>query len=77
MTDLGPYLIIEVEDSGPGVATDVAETLFDSGVSTKTGSGRGTGLALVKRAVENIGGQVTYGDGELGGALFTVIIPRV
>lgn len=76
LTDLGPDLIIEVEDSGPGVAKEVAETLFNSGVSTKKGSGRGTGLALVKRAVEGLGGEITYSDGELGGALFTVIIPK-
>lgn len=76
LTDLGPDLIIEVEDSGPGVATAVADTLFDTGVSTKKGSGRGTGLALVRRAVESLGGEITYSDGELGGALFTVIIPK-
>jgi len=76
LTDLGPDLIIEVEDSGPGVAKEVAETLFNRGATTKSGSGRGTGLALVKRAVESLGGQITYGDGELGGALFTVIIPK-
>ncbi len=76
LTDLGPDLIIEVEDSGPGVASEVAATLFNAGVSTKTGSGRGTGLALVKRAVGRLGGEITYSDGELGGALFTVIIPK-
>lgn len=76
LTDLGPDLIIEVEDSGAGVAKQLAETLFDSGVTTKSGRGRGTGLALVKRAVESINGQITYSDGELGGALFTVIIPK-
>ncbi|SHI95504.1 two-component system, CitB family, sensor histidine kinase DcuS [Malonomonas rubra DSM 5091] len=76
LTDLGPDLIIEVEDSGPGVAEEVAATLFDSGVSTKEGGARGTGLALVKRAVESVGGEITFSDGELGGALFTVIIPK-
>lgn len=76
LTDLGPDLIIEVEDSGPGIAAEVAKSLFESGVTTKEGSGRGTGLALVQRAVDNLGGQITYNDGELGGALFTVIIPK-
>lgn len=76
LTDLGPDLIIEVEDSGGGVAAQVAEHLFEPGVTTKTGSGRGTGLALVQRAVTSLGGQITYSDGELGGALFTVILPK-
>jgi len=77
LTDLGPDLIIEVEDSGPGIAEEVTATLFESGVTTKEGSGRGTGLALVQRAVDMLGGQITYNDGELGGALFTVILPKV
>lgn len=76
LTDLGPDLIIEVEDAGAGVAAEVAENLFEQGATTKPGAGRGTGLVLVKRAVESLGGQITYGDGELGGALFTVIIPK-
>jgi two-component system CitB family sensor kinase/two-component system sensor histidine kinase DcuS len=77
LTDLGPDLIIEVEDSGGGVAAEVAETLFVAGVTTKAGSGRGTGLVLVQRAVDGLGGQITYSEGDLGGALFTVIIPKI
>ncbi len=76
LTDLGPDLVIEVEDSGPGVDEDLAGSIFDKGVSTKQGRGRGTGLALVKRAVSDLDGQVTFAEGELGGALFTVIIPK-
>ncbi|HEY5673091.1 MAG TPA: sensor histidine kinase [Malonomonas sp.] len=76
LTDLGPDLLIEVEDSGGGIAAEVTDSLFVPGVTTKPGSGRGTGLALVQRAVDRIGGQITYGEGELGGALFTVIIPK-
>jgi two-component system CitB family sensor kinase/two-component system sensor histidine kinase DcuS len=76
LTDLGPDLIVEVEDSGNGIAPQIAEHLFETGVTTKKGSGRGTGLALVQRAVESLGGQITFSAGELGGALFTVIIPK-
>lgn len=76
LTDLGPDLIIEVEDSGPGVNPDVANNLFERGATTKPGQGRGTGLALVKIEINSLHGQMTYGEGELGGALFTVIIPK-
>ncbi|MFO7764872.1 MAG: sensor histidine kinase [Pelovirga sp.] len=76
LTDLGPDLIIEVEDSGMGIAPSVAENLFDLGVTTKQGKGRGTGLPLVKHAVEKLHGQITYSEGELAGVLFTVIIPK-
>ncbi len=76
LTDLGPDLVIEVEDSGAGVAPAVAENLFDLGVTTKAGKGRGTGLPLVKHAVARLQGEITYSEGELGGALFTVMIPK-
>ena len=76
LTDLGPDLIIEVEDTGPGVDKAIVDTLFQAGISTKTGHGRGMGLKLVEQAVQRLGGQVTFGPSEMGGALFTVIIPK-
>ena len=76
LTDLGPDLVIEVEDSGVGIAPAVAENLFDLGVTTKEGKGRGTGLPLVRHAVTRLHGEITYSEGELGGVLFTVIIPK-
>ncbi len=76
LTDLGLDLIIEVEDSGPGIAPDVADRLFEKGVTTHDATGRGTGLYLVRRSVTALGGEITFAEGELGGALFTVIIPK-
>ena len=76
LTDLGPDLVIEVEDSGVGVSPAIAENLYDLGVTTKEGKGRGTGLPLVKHAVARLQGEITYSEGELGGALFTVMIPK-
>jgi two-component system, CitB family, sensor kinase len=76
LTDLGADLIIEVEDSGPGIAPEIAETLFAKGVSTRSGLGRGMGLHLVDQALRSLGGQVSFGRGELGGALFVVSIPK-
>ena len=76
LTDLGVDLIIEVEDSGRGVSPEVADRLFERGVTTHSSTGRGTGLHLVRRAVDALGGNITFSRGELGGALFTVIIPK-
>ena len=76
LTDLGSDLVMEVEDSGTGISAGVADRLFETGITTKNGNGRGTGLALVKRAVDSLEGQITFAEGELGGALFTVIIPK-
>jgi two-component system CitB family sensor kinase/two-component system sensor histidine kinase DcuS len=34
------------------------------------------GLYLLRRALDALGGDITFAKGELGGALFTVIIPK-
>lgn len=46
---------VEVADDGPGVAPEVRATLFEPGVTTKTG-GWGIGLALARRIVEDVHG---------------------
>lgn len=76
LTDLGLDLIIEVEDSGHGVSSEIADNLFEKGATTHDKTGRGMGLYLVRRAVNALGGDITFTTGELGGALFTVIIPK-
>jgi two-component system CitB family sensor kinase/two-component system sensor histidine kinase DcuS len=76
LTDLGSDLIIEVEDSGRGVSPAVADRLFEKGVTTHRSAGRGMGLYLLRRALDALGGEITFAKGELGGALFTVIIPK-
>ena len=76
MTDLGRDLILEVEDSGPGVAAERATAIFERGVSSKASEGHGVGLHLVRENLDALGGDITVGESELGGALFTVIIPK-
>jgi sensor histidine kinase regulating citrate/malate metabolism len=76
MTDLGNDIIIEVEDSGPGIEEGSEDRIFERGMSTKNRPRGGVGLYLVKQALENLGGHITIGESELGGVLFTVIIPK-
>lgn len=76
MTDMGKHIIIEVEDSGSGVAEGEEEKIFLPGISSKERPHGGMGLHLVKQALESLEGNITIGASELGGALFTVIIPK-
>ncbi|OQP06182.1 histidine kinase [Geobacillus sp. 46C-IIa] len=76
LTDLGNDLIIEVEDNGLGIDPAVAERIYDRGFSTKVSGLRGYGLDLVKKALEMIGGQITYESKQGEGTVFTVIIPK-
>ncbi|WP_254795303.1 sensor histidine kinase [Halomonas sp. QHL1] len=75
-TDLGEQLLIEVEDNGPGVPAQFAESIFQEGFSTKTGKHQGIGLALVARLCRQHGGAVTLEESELGGACFIAVLDR-
>ena len=76
LTDLGDDLIFEVEDSGAGIAEEVAENIFEKGVSTSGEKGRGIGLYTVKDILQYISGHITVDESRLGGVLFTVYIPK-
>jgi two-component system CitB family sensor kinase len=76
LTDAGDDLRIEIEDNGAGIAEDAAEHLFEVGFSTKQEQNRGFGLALVKQALQQLGGHISFQTGSEGGTLFTVVIPK-
>ncbi len=63
-----------VEDSGEGVADEIAENLFEPYVTTKT-TGNGLGLAIVQKIVDEHSGLVWVEKGKGGGAKFIVRLP--
>ena len=71
----GAALEITVEDSGPGIDPAAVEDVFRHGFSTKAPGpfGRGLGLALVRQAVQRLGGTMTITSP--AGALFRVTLP--
>ena len=75
MTDVGNNLVFEIEDSGEGVPVEQSEQIFERDYSTKQPD-RGQGLYLVKKALADLKGEITLGESELGGALFSVFIPK-
>lgn len=76
MTDLGNDLIFDIDDSGPGIDSSLINNIFTKGYSSKEKQGHGMGLYLVDKTIKIMGGTVTVGTSELGGAAFTVIIPK-
>lgn len=77
MTDLGNDLIFEIDDSGPGINQKYAEEIFKKGFTTKNEQGFGMGLHLVERALNYLKGTINIGKSDLGGAAFTVFVPKL
>jgi two-component system nitrogen regulation sensor histidine kinase NtrY len=67
------FVILKVEDNGPGIPDELKEKIFEPYFSTKEGYGSGLGLALVERAVMEHNARILVLDSSLGGAEFRVI----
>jgi len=65
-------LHVRVRDTGPGIPKEIADKIFQEGLSTK-GIGRGQGLALVRTAVESLHGEIEYSSTD--GTTFHVKFP--
>ncbi|MEM8640656.1 MAG: HAMP domain-containing sensor histidine kinase [Cyanobacteria bacterium P01_G01_bin.54] len=74
-----PYLHLEVQDTGPGIAAAELATLFDPFTQTHTGrnlqQGTGLGLALCSRFARLLGGEIQVKSTEGLGSTFTVFLP--
>jgi two-component system sensor kinase FixL len=65
---------IIIADTGPGIAPELADRLFQPFVTTKT-TGMGLGLSICREIVEAHHGRLTTAAAPLGGALFRVTLP--
>ncbi|WP_027624140.1 ATP-binding protein [Clostridium lundense] len=68
-------ILVKVKDTGDGISKENILLIFNKGFSTK-GENRGTGLALLKDAVENLGGKVETFSEEGKGTEFIISIPK-
>ena len=70
------YYDIVVDDNGSGVKEENLNRLFTPNFTTKSG-GTGLGLAICRNIIEKCDGEITYRKSfGLGGASFTVILPK-
>jgi PAS domain S-box-containing protein len=74
----GEHLKIEVRDTGPGIAVEHMDKIFDPYFTTKEkGEGTGMGLAVVQGIVESCKGSVTVETPEDGGVSFKIHLPII
>ena len=67
-------VIVEVEDTGPGIDPKRLDGIFGAFSTTKT-HGMGLGLAICRMIIERHGGQLTASSDGKSGALFQFILP--
>lgn len=70
------HAVIEVRDTGSGVPVAELQKIFIPFFTTKA-RGHGVGLALSHRIITQHGGTLTASNSPEGGAIFTVILPRM
>jgi PAS domain S-box-containing protein len=75
-TDLLGQAVVEIRDTGPGIATSVLARIFDPFFTTKAvGVGTGLGLAICHNIITGMHGQISV-ESELGrGTTFRVALP--
>ncbi len=69
-------VLLEVEDTGPGISPDNEAKLFQPFFTTKpVGQGTGLGLSISYGIVDSLGGRIGYRSSPEGGAIFYVDLP--
>jgi len=74
----GPFLLLSVCDTGPGIPSEIRNKIFDPYFTTKeAGKGTGMGLAITQGIVTSYGGFVTC-ESEIGkGTVFEIFFPAI
>jgi two-component system sensor histidine kinase ChvG len=72
-------VVLEIEDSGPGIKPELTEVIFDRFYTSRKGTATvenasGLGLAISKQIIEAHGGSITVTQSDLGGAKFSISI---
>jgi signal transduction histidine kinase len=68
-------VVIDVEDTGVGIAADQLASVFDRFVRSADTGGTGLGLAIAKRLVDAQGGTIAATAGPAGGTRMRVTLP--
>jgi signal transduction histidine kinase len=69
-------IAVSVADSGPGIAPDEAQRVFEPFYSTK-GTGLGVGLSICRSIIDAHGGHLSLAPNAGGGSVFRFTLPAM
>jgi signal transduction histidine kinase len=73
--EFGEYVELTISDTGVGVPEEVKDKLFKPLFTTKA-RGQGFGLAVVKKFVEQLDGEITFDSAPGSGTSFYIRFPK-
>ncbi len=68
-------IVIQVSDTGPGIAENDLEHIFDPFYTKKKTMGMGVGLSVCNGIIEDHNGTIEARNAKEGGAVFTITLP--
>ena len=69
-------IITEIEDTGPGIAPEIADKLFQAFTTFGKAHGTGLGLSICKKIIEDHGGRIWVRNEPKRGAIFCFALPQ-
>ncbi len=69
-------VLTEIADTGPGIAPEILDRLFQAFATYGKNHGTGLGLSICKKIVEDHGGRIWARNDPGGGAVFAFALPR-
>ena len=68
------HVLVDVQDSGTGIAVDKLEAIFDPFITSKP-EGLGMGLSICRSIIERHGGKISAANNPDRGATFSIVLP--